>query len=340
MKKNDKYNDNKPFMSIIITNKNACRWLDKSLSSLNKQTFKDFEIVFIDNCSTDNSLRLVSEKYPWVRIIKSKKDLGFSGGNNLGASKAIGKYLLLLNTDTYLNTNSLLILVNNIKKNGPYNIYQMDLRFYDQSNINGKALKLGIDRFGYPIGDGKFFYAEGSALAINRQLFKDLGCFDEKYFMYLEDVDLCWRARLMGVKIIFVPKAYVFHYGGGTSQTSTPQKGIKYITTMNRRYHAQKNNIRSLIKNYSFLNLLWSLPISILLASGEGWIYLVKGNLTGFTTLHKAILWNIINIKSTLILRHDIQKKRVISDTEILKLCDKRVSKLQSLQLYGVPKMT
>jgi len=329
-----------PFLSIIMTNKNACKWLDRVFSSLEKQVFRNFELIFVDNRSTDDSIRFVSHKYPWAKIIKGKKDLGFSGGNNLGAARAKGEYLLLLNTDTYLNKDSLSILIDSIKKNGPNNIYQMDLRFYNKSNINGKALKLGIDRFGYPIGDSQFFYAEGSALAIKRTVFNELDGFDEKYYMYLEDVDLCWRARLMGIKVIFVPKAYVFHYGGGTSQMSTPQKGIKYKTTMSRRYHAQKNNIRSLIKNYSLANLLWSLPVSLLLASMEGWIYLAKGSLTGFIALHKAILWNIINIKSALVLRHNIQKKRIVADNEILKLCDKRISKFQSLKLYGVPKMT
>ena len=331
-----------PFLSLIMTNKNAYKWLDKCLSSIDSQSFKDFEVIFVDNCSTDNSIKFVATKYPWVKIIKNYKDLGFSGGNNLGVSHSKGEYLLLLNTDTYLNKDSLKVLIKSIHKNGPDNIYQMDLRFYDQSNINGKPLKLGMDIFGYPIGDGKFFYAEGSALAIKKKLFDSLGGFDDKFYMYLEDVDLCWRARLMGTDIIFVPKAYVFHFGGGTSsQPSTfqNQKTLGYATTMDRRFHAQKNNIRSLIKNYSFFNLLWSLPLSILMALVEGWIYLFKGNYAGFIALHKSIWWNLMNIKSALKLRRQIQKNRRIKDREILRLCDWKISKLQTLMLYGVPKV-
>lgn len=156
--------------------------------------------------------------------------------------------------------------------------------------------------------------------------------------MYLEDLDLAWRARLLGNEVFFLSGIHAYHFGGSTT-TPTKLQGRRYITSSVRRYHAQKNNLRSLIKNYSFANLVWALPVSVALASIEGWLYLLKGNLSGFYLLHKAILWNVFNIIDSLRQRGYIQHLRTVTDEQILRHCYRGISKINSFFLHGIPSM-
>ncbi len=328
-----------PFISVIITNKNAYKWLDKCLSSLGNQTFKKFEVVFVDNCSTDGSVELVRKKFPWVRIILNKKDLGYAGANNVGAQKAKGNYLFLMNTDAYLESWVLQKLAETIKKNSTYHLMQINVKKYDKTNIPDTYLIFSMDYFGYPIGTngkGKIFYADGSALVVKRKLFLDLGGFDSKYYMYLEDMDFSWRARLMGEEVHFIKNIFVYHFTGGTSLPSVI-KNHSFTTSYNRRFHAQKNSIRSILKNYSVISLLWSLPVSISLAVGEGILYLIRGDSNGFITMFKAVFWNLFNLSDTLKERKRIQSQRIVPDSKIFKYMTKRVSKYDSLRAHGVP---
>lgn len=329
---------NTPLISIVITCHNAYKFLDKCFSSLRTQTFKDFEVVFVDNDSPDQSLEFIKRKYPETVIVESLKDLGFAGANNLGATVTKGKYLFLLNADTYLDPDTMLKLSKYLKRHPDCHIGQMDIRNYTKTNLKDPPFTFNIDRFGYPIAPGNIFYADGAGIIITRELFFKLRGFDERFYMYLEDLDLSWRARLIGEDVHILEGIYVFHYAGGTS-VSTQLKQGNYTTSYRRRYDAQKNNLRSLIKNYALSTLIWTLPTSILLASAEGWLYLLKGNLRGFYLLHKAIWWNLVNIKDTLSARREIQGMRKISDKVILDYADKRISKFHSLLLHGVPRV-
>lgn len=328
-----------PFISVIITNKNAYKWLDTCLSSLQKQTFKNFEVVFVDNDSIDGSVELVRKKFPWISLIINKKDLGYAGANNVGAQQAKGNYLLLMNTDAYLDPWVLQKLSETMKKNPDYNLMQINVKKYDKRDIPDKYLIFSMDYFGYPIGTkgrGKIFYADGSALVVKRSLFLELGGFDSKYYMYLEDMDFSWRARLMGEQVYFLKNIFVYHFTGGTSLPSVI-KNRTFTTSYNRRFNAQKNSLRSILKNYSFVNLLWSLPISVLLAVGEGVLYLIKGDINGFITILRAVFWNLLNISDTLKERKPIQSRRIVPDSEIFKYMTRRISKYDSLRAHGIP---
>lgn len=326
-----------PMISIIITNKNAMKWLEKCLASLKNQSSQDFEVILVDNASADQSVSYVKNNFPFVKVIKNNKDKGFAGANNDGAACSKGKYLLLLNTDAYLEKNTIRKLITIIKQNPHYRFMQLDIRSYEKKKFKNIRPYMGMDFFGYPLPSKHIFYADGSGLVISKDLFDQLGGFDEKHYLYYEDIDLAWRARLIGEEVYFLHDIISYHHGGGTAPVTTQNQGNTHTTTLSRRYHSQKNNLRNLIKNYSLANLMWTLPISILLASGEGLLFLLKGNLAGFLFLHKAILWNVLNLKSTLKKRSQVQKTRKISDFEILKLCEKRLSKAESFFLHGIP---
>lgn len=331
----------KPLISIIITCKNAYQWLEKCFSSLANQTVQNFEIVFVDDGSTDQSLDFVEKHYPDTVIVQNIENVGFARANNAGATVAKGDYLFILNADTYLDDDTIEKLTNTIKKHSKYHYMQLDIRKYNKSNMKGEACTFNMDRFGYPIWSGKEenpFYADGAAMVIKKDLFFKLGGFDEKYFIYLEDLDIAWRARMLGEEVYYLKGIHVYHYAGGTSVNTQIKEG-SYQTSLRRRYDAQKNNLRTLVKNYELKNLFWALPVSLILASIEGWLYLFKGNIIGFLYLHKAIWWNILNLSDTLNQRKKIQCIRTVDDTVILKRSDKRISKIHSFFLHGVPSM-
>lgn len=330
----------KPYFSIIITCKNALQWLEKCITSIQKQTYKQYEILFVDDGSTDTSLDFVKKNYPDIVIVENLANVGFARANNAGATVSKGTHLLILNADTYMDTGTLEIAAAYIAKHPSHSYMQLDIRKYDKSNMDGEACIFGMDRFGYPIwkGSGEPFYADAAAMIIQRDLFFKLGGFDESYFIYLEDLDLAWRARLLGKQIHYIPQSYVYHFAGGTSVSTQNKKG-SYVTTVRRRYDAQKNNLRSILKNFELSNVVWILPTSCAMASVEGFLYLLKGNISGFIALHKSILWNITHLTDTLAERKKMQSTRTISDKQLFEKIDKRISKLHSLLLFGVPSM-
>ncbi len=328
-----------PFLSIIITNYNAMKWLDACLTSIKVQGITDYEVIFVDDGSTDGSFGYIQKKYPWCVFIRNKMNVGFAKSNNIGVQAAKGDFLFFLNADTFLHKNVLTKLKESLIKNPNISIAQLDIRNYDKSKMGGNVCTFTIDAFGYPMWSGapdKIFYADAAAMIIRRDLFRKLLGFDERFYIYLEDLDLSWKARLYGETIYFLAKIYVYHYGGGTS-ISTQAKKRTYTSTIQRRFDAQKNNICILIKNLEISSLAWRLPGSLLLASCEGFLYLLKGNVSGFFALHNAIVWNILNIRKTLKIRNKIQKIRAVSDSIVFQNTDKRISKITSFFLYGIP---
>lgn len=331
----------KTLISIIIVNWNGIAWLKKCLTSLEKQTEKNFEAILVDNCSSDGSADYVRQYFPWVILVDNLQNVGFDKANNQAAALTHGDYIFLLAHDAYLDTDTLEKLAHYINTYPYRNLMQLDTRNYDKTYKTNEVLSFIIDPFGYPMWSGKkdkIFYADGAALVVKRSLFYKLRGYDEKYFMYLEDVDFAWRARLLGNEVYFLTGIHAYHFGGSTT-VATKMKGHKYVTSTLRRYHAQKNNLRSLIKNYSLKNLVWTLPVSVALASIEGWLYLIKGNINGFYLLHKAILWNAFNIFDTLKQRKYIQQIRIVGDENILRDSYKGISKINSFFLHGVPSM-
>lgn len=330
-----------PFLSIIITDFNAKRWIDKCISSIEIQKFTDYEIVFVNDGSTDGSLEYAQKKFPQCIFVNNITNVGFAQANNAGATVARGEFLFFLNSDTYLEEDTLIKLSKALKKNPKIHYAQLDIRRYDKANMDGEDCTFQIDRFGYPIWSGKPenpFYADAAAMIIKKDLFFKIHGFDERFYIYLEDLDLAWRARLLGEMVYYLPKIYVFHFAGGTSVSTQVKEGT-YATSMRRRYDAQKNNLRTLIKNLELKNLFWALSGSMVLASMEGFLYLFQGNVRGFVALHKAILWNILSINDTLKQRRIVQAARKVDDKTIYLHSDRRISKVASFFIHGIPAM-
>jgi len=228
-------------ISIIIPNYNGGDLLYNCIDSIYKNiSIKDFEIIVVDNGSTDNSINRVKSNFQNVEIISSNSNLGYSGGCNLGATHASGKYLLFLNNDTEHSNEWIEKLVYFLDSNSKIAAVQPKILNIHNKKLFDYAGGAGgfIDKFCFPFVQGRIFHtleedhnqynnpsrifwASGAAFMIRSNIFKTLEGFDKVYFAYMEEIDLCWRAQAMGYKIYSVPDSFVYHYGKQTIKENT-----------------------------------------------------------------------------------------------------------------------
>ena len=228
-------------VSIIIPNYNGEDLLYNCINSIYKNiSIKDFEIIVVDNGSTDNSINRVKSNFQNVEIISSNSNLGYSGGCNLGATHASGKYLLFLNNDTEHSNEWIEKLVYFLDSNSKIAAVQPKILNIHNKKLFDYAGGAGgfIDKFCFPFVQGRIFHtleedhnqynnpsrifwASGAAFMIRSNIFKTLEGFDKVYFAYMEEIDLCWRAQAMGYKIYSVPDSFVYHYGKQTIKENT-----------------------------------------------------------------------------------------------------------------------
>jgi len=325
-------------LSIIIVNYNSEKWLTKLFDSINLQTF-DYEVIFIDNHSTqrgwENHLKTLHAS---PNVIRLDNNIGFGGACNIGARNANGKILLFLNPDTSFGDGIFEIIYNSIE-NG-----SLDLASPRILSLDGidpfEGRDLSIDFYGY-VGLSKQgpFYIEGSALAISKINFFDIGMFDEDYFMYSEDIDLSWRARLFGLKIGVIKSISVNHYSGGSDLQSVAIRGKKYSTPIRRRFEVEKNNISNLLKLYAGQTLALILPLTAILTLFEVILYAMMGERKAIQAIASAWLWNIKNLEKTLVKRRQVQKRRTLPDSYIIRnMSGAFPNKIKSLARIGLPK--
>jgi len=226
---------NSDFTSVIVVNFNGQRFLDDCLSALEHQTLPrhGYEVLVIDNGSTDGSPEFVRERFPGVRLVSLQRNLGFTGGNNVGFGLARGRYLVLLNNDTRVAPDWLESLVRAANAPDIGGVAARIVFRSDPSVLNSTGLDLlrdgrGADRDlqkndrGTVRPAGEVFGGCGASLLLKRELIDDIGGFDPKLFMYYEDLDLAWRARLRGWRFVYAPNALVEHVCGGSTDRASP----------------------------------------------------------------------------------------------------------------------
>jgi len=236
-----------PLVSIIIVNLNGKSHLEKCLESLLEINYSNYEIIVVDNHSTDGSIEFLEKNYPQITIKKLKKNYGFANPNNLGAKLANGEFLLFLNNDTIVDSNFISELIKIITSKPENLICQSHIK-----NMNGNIDSSGdfIDENGIPFSS-KLVYSEpteilsprGASFMISKKLFLSLEGFDEKFFASFEDVDLGIRAWLSGIQIFAVPKSIVFHLGGATISKNRSLS----------QYHGVKNWMIILLTYFDFI---------------------------------------------------------------------------------------
>lgn len=290
-----------PLVSVLIINWNGEKILPECLKTILNQEYKNIEVIVVDNNSSDNSVAVIKQ-FKQVKIIKSSQNLGFAGGNNLGVTKAKGKYVLLLNTDTNVPKDFLKKLVDVIENDDAIGVVQPKI-LYEDKTINSLGGYLTTTGFLYYPGYGKMdtlaeykkqkkvFTAFGACMLVRKEVIDTVGLFDDDYFMYFEETDFCMRVWLAGWQIVCVPKTYINHKGA----VSSKKFGMERIY-----FHSFKNRICTYIKNLDGLSLLTILPLHLAICEGISFVYLFTGKAPYFLAVQKSIFWNIAHFSKTL----------------------------------------
>jgi GT2 family glycosyltransferase len=251
-----------PLVSVIIVNYNGEVYLDKCLDSLRATTYPNFEVLVIDNNSTDQSSDLVKRNYPYVKLIKLKTNQGFAVANNLAAKEAKGDFYIFLNNDTVVTKTWLSELVNAIIESEDKEVAIAQSFLLRQ---NGEIDSSGdfIDRFGRayssklknPPDRRQIMSARAASMIVKKQVFWELGGFEEMFFASFEDVHLGWKAWIAGYKVILASNSIVYHFTGQTV------KRLK--NRMN--FHSMKNQACIILLNFEFplciKNLMSLIPL-------------------------------------------------------------------------------
>ncbi|MFH8119629.1 MAG: glycosyltransferase family 2 protein [Candidatus Aenigmatarchaeota archaeon] len=317
-------------VSVIVASHNGERFLEDLMNSISNTNYNNFEVIFVDNASTDRSLEIVRKfkKKIRLKVIKNEKNLGYAAGCNIGAEHASGEFLVFMNADIRVDKNWLKELVNYLKKHENIGIAQAKLLQFKNPKLID-SFGCYIDCFGFAYEDERgtedvfklpreIFYANGATIVVRRKIYEELKrngmeIFNPKFFIYSEDLEASWKARLLGYKIVVVPSSIVFHKRGA-SNLKTIKPNLLFLSV--------KNKISTLLECYSSVSLLITLPFSISFEILRSIFYLFSS--TKHTlAIWKGICWNIANIPSILKEREKIQKIRRVSDHEILKIMKK-----------------
>jgi len=312
-------------VSIVIVNYNGEKWLQKCLTSIFVQTYKDFEVILADNASVDKSVEYVKKKFPKVIITKSQYNRGYSGGANFGAKIAKGEILFIVNTDMYLEKDFLKKSLVAFTKNPKLAIMQSKIVYMDDPKKldtcggfwtnttflyhygNSKSESLAKYNKAFPV-----FTVKGVAILLRKSIVDKIGLFDDDFWCYYEETDFCQRAWLSGYECWYIPDAKVFHAGGGTTLTF-PNNLIQF--------HNFKNKTLSFLKNFEAPALFIIIPEFIILNILLIILWLFQGKWKHSLSIYKALFWNVQQFPKTMKKRVKIQKLRIKKDKDYLKIC-------------------
>jgi hypothetical protein len=249
-------------VSIIIVSYNNKKLLQDCLQSVIDNTKEvSYEIIIVDNNSTDGSQDMLRELYPGVTLLCNEENIGFSRANNQGYKRSSGEYLLFLNSDTLIQENAVQKMTMHLKENPAVGILgpkildvrhqptRSYMRFLDAKKLflGSKRIRLFVDVEKYRLHFPKYDYStirkalwlSGACLMITRKVFEEAGLFDEHYFLYLEDMDLCLQVNRLGYDVVYFPVVEIIHMFGGSSSQHPDHLHRLYDKSM--AYYFRKN---------------------------------------------------------------------------------------------------
>lgn len=301
------------FLSIIIVNFNGLKWLKGCLSSIFSQQYEPgFEVILVDNASSDESVVFVEKNFPAVKIIKLSSNLGFAEGNNIGINASSGEYIAFVNNDTITKDKGVFLeVVKKFESDPKIGFIQPKICLID----NEKTLDVCgsnwthttfLHHFGLRQNselpafnaEREFFSLKGAYLFTKREVLDNIGLFDDSFWCYYEETDLLVRAGIFGYKNLYYPKVTVLHGLGGTSKNFQNS----YI-----QFHNCKNKIKSFIKTYPGYGVFWVLVKFFFFQLGLCFAGIFKRK-NFFGATFSALLWNIKELKLTLKERKRILK--------------------------------
>ncbi|MGQ0601232.1 MAG: glycosyltransferase family 2 protein [Anaerolineales bacterium] len=271
-------------LSVIIVNWNTRELLIECLTALARNIGTlSAEVIVVDNASTDGSREFVLQRFPAIRWLTNQENVGFARANNQGAALAQGRYLLLLNTDAFLQVDALTAMLRLAQSRPRAGLVGAHLLNADKTFQAGHSpfptlwqeflILSGMGRLIF----GRHFpsrgpqndreprsvdYVEGACMLIRREAYAQAGGLDEGYFMYAEEVDLCYTLRQYKWEVWYAPEAYVIHLGGASSRIRRPEReGDLYTSRVRffrKHYGApQASALKALIYTFTAIKIAW-----------------------------------------------------------------------------------
>ncbi len=336
----------KPSIAVIIVTYNGSRWIRRCLASVFSSDYPPsyppltkggirggVDVIVVDNASDDATTDIVKQEFPEADLIRLSKNMGFAGGNNIGITEALRRgyeCVFLLNQDTEIEPGAIGELVRVAEAENAGIVQGMLLLGTERNLTNNIGNALHYLGFGFvkhyresaqrwtgkePLEIG---YASGAAMLIKREVLEELspparggdtggeGVFDESFFSYHEDLDLCWRAKLAGCKVVLAPQAIVYHY---------------YEFNRNKKmfYWTERNRWAALLKNYSVTTLILLAPM---LAAVEVMMlaYSALGGWLGYKL--KSYAWIVCHVPLIFVQRRRVQSMRRVPDRIVFAAMD------------------
>src|SRR3989344_4602805 len=307
-----------PKISVIVLYYNAKEYIDQLFPSLQQQTYKNYEVIVVDNASSDDGLAYIKKKYPWAKTIQNKQNLGFSEGNNVALRKAKGDILVLVNHDVVLLPHTLSLIAEAMQSDekigilgGPY-IY-----------LHAKDKVKSADIIKILNHDLDVHMVSGSLMAIKKEIIKKIGLLDKEYFLYWEDADFCYRAIQAGFRVLFKHDLIYYHASGGSTrireEASQKSNLLRHFSKEDYfiTYLFYRNEMMFSLLNeelFSFFRRLATIKMRVL------YHLFLRFNKIPLLSFYLGLAYLFCHRKELLKIRAERQRKRTVSDNVIKKL--------------------
>ncbi len=304
----------KAVTAVVILNYNGIEHLKSYLPSLLKYKPADINLYVVDNASTDNSVLFLERNFPEVNLIELKKNYGYAQGYNKGLAQIEADYYILVNSDIEVNSHWIEPLIAAIRSGKDVAAVQPKIKAISKPEYFEYAGAAGghIDVLGFPFCEGRviqeiekdegqynvpkeIFWASGAAFIVNAKLFSAIGGFDKDYFAHQEEIDLCWRIKRAGFKVLYEPKSEVFHLGGGSLNYESPKK-----TYLNFR-----NNLTTIFKNVPWIYLPFLLIARLVIDCVIFLLWIFQGKWVYSTKIIKAYFVSMLRTPFLLQKKYD-----------------------------------
>lgn len=317
-------------VTVVIPNYNGIEYLKECLKSLEHQSFQDFMVLIVDNCSKDGSPEFIKQSYPEITLVELDKNYGFSVAVNKGIKMSRTPYVILLNNDTVVHKDYIKELYNHIHSSKKIFSVSSKMISYHKRNIMddagdlysviGWAFQRGIgqniDRYDRP---ARVFTACAGAAIYRKSVFEKIGYFDEMHFAYLEDIDVGYRARIEGYVNEYCPTALVYHIGSATSGSKYNEFKVR-LAARNSVYLNYKN-MPPLQLAINFIPICAGTLVKCVFfhKMGYGKVYM-KGIAEGIKTAHKCkkVTYKKENLLNYIIIEGELIKNTFVYAKDFL----------------------
>jgi GT2 family glycosyltransferase len=302
---------NEPLVSVSVVNYNGRKFLPEFFASLFNQTYKNFEVIFVDNDSSDDSIEYVQSHFPQVKVIKNKDNSGYAEGNNIGFRNSRGEYVLVMNNDTLLKEDLIENMLRAFEEIPNLGVVQPMVKlmndrekldacgsFWTNTGFNYhygiyKRADLPLYNQGFPV-----YGVKGMCMMVPRHVIDEVGLFDPDFWCYFEETDFCHRLWLSGYECWYYPKTFIYHHMGGTS-SKKPSSLIQF--------HSFKNRLCSYLKNLGPLEMTKVLPVYLFMNVVWSLAFLTRFDTENFLVVYRALWWNVVHFPETMKKRRYIQ---------------------------------